>query len=259
MKRAAEEEEKAAEPAVKKQMQVASAAALKEELIASITDGGWRDALKGEFSKPYFDGICQSLFEQYSKGVEIFPPRSKIFNALNCTPLKDVRCVILGQDPYHDNGQAHGLCFSVQKGVSTPPSLRNIYIELTSDIPGFVTPSHGCLESWARNGVLLLNASLTVQAHKANSHKDIGWQKFTDEVIRVVNDRCQHVVFINWGLFAQKKCSHVDTKKHCALNAAHPSPLSVTKFRGCKVFSKCNDYLKTVGMKPIDWSLPKTI
>jgi len=259
MKRAAEEEERVAEPAVKKQKALSSAKELKDELVGSITDEGWREALKGEFSQPYFQRICDALFKEYASGAEIFPPRHQIFNALNFTPLKNVRCVIIGQDPYHDFGQAHGLCFSVVKGVAAPPSLKNIYTELASDIPGFQAPPHGCLEAWARNGVLLLNATLTVRAHTANSHKDVGWQQFTSAVIREVNRQCKHVVFINWGLFAQKKCKDVDAKKHCLLNAAHPSPLSVTKFRGCKVFSKANDYLKSVGLTPIDWTLPRSI
>ena len=164
--------------------------------------------------------------------------------------------MILGQDPYHDVGQAHGLCFSVAPGVRTPPSLVNIYKELATDVPKFKKPKHGCLISWARQGVLLLNATLTVDAHDANSHKDIGWQTFTDAIVQLVNRHCEHVVFILWGGFAQKKCAGINESKHRVLKAAHPSPLSAKKFYGCKVFSKANAFLKSVGKPEIDWNVP---
>jgi len=236
-----------------------SAADYKAQLLATLTDPEWKAALSAEFNKPYFDKICDALHQCEKAGKQVFPPKAQIFNAFNSTPLSKVKIVILGQDPYHDNGQAHGLCFSVQKGVRTPPSLVNIYKELTTDISGFKTPNHGYLDAWAQRGVLLLNAGLTVEAHKANSHKDFGWLTFTEAAIDVVNKKRENVVFINWGLFAQKKCKNVDKKKHCCLDAAHPSPLSVTKFLGCKVFSKANTYLKSVGKEEMDWSLPATI
>eukprot|EP01118_Nematostelium_gracile_P005977 TRINITY_DN1909_c0_g1_i1.p1 TRINITY_DN1909_c0_g1~~TRINITY_DN1909_c0_g1_i1.p1 ORF type:complete len:305 (+),score=81.29 TRINITY_DN1909_c0_g1_i1:43-915(+) len=228
-------------------------------LAAHLTDPKWYSLLKNEFKKPYFVKIENHLASEKEKDQQVFPPENEIFAALNLTPFDNVKCVILGQDPYHDDGQGHGVCFSVKKGVAIPPSLRNIYKELETDIEGFKAPNHGYLEKWAREGILLLNATLTVQAHKANSHAKIGWQIFTDMVISLINKHKKNVVFILWGGFAQKKAANIDKSKHCVIEAAHPSPLSVTKFRGCKVFSKTNAYLKSKGIPEIDWKLPKTI
>lgn len=207
--------------------------------------------------KPYFKALEDQLIKDYSADKPIFPPQPLIFNALNLTPLKKVKVVILGQDPYHDDGQAMGLSFSVPRGIKTPPSLKNIFTELERDpkIKDFVAPEHGCLEAWAQRGVLLLNATLTVEAHKANSHSKLGWQKFTDSVIKAVSDNCDHVVFILWGNFAHKKEKLVDTTKHAVIKTAHPSPLSVTKFKECCCFSNSDEALKKFGLQPIDWSL----
>jgi len=231
----------------------------KTSWLDNLTDPGWKKALTPEFEKIYFQNILSFLDSEKSAKKQIFPPEEEIFSAFNYTPLDKVKVVILGQDPYHDDDQAHGLCFSVKKGIKPPPSLKNIYKELVTDIPGFKAPSHGFLEKWAKEGVLLLNASLTVQAHKANSHSNCGWLTFTDSVIKVLNENTKGVVFILWGGFAQKKGKIIDTKKHQVIAAAHPSPLSVTKFLGCKVFSKTNAILKENGQKPIDWTLPQTI
>ena len=185
----------------------------------------------------------------------VYPPPESVFATFNLTPLRDVRVVILGQDPYHGAHQAHGLAFSVCRGVAVPPSLKNIYTELEQDVPGFKRPAHGNLEAWARRGVLLLNASLTVRAHEANSHEKWGWQTFTDAVVRTLNQRSEPLVFILWGGFAQKKGKMINRSKHHVIEAAHPSPLSVTKFRGCKCFSKANQALVKRGMDEVDWSL----
>ncbi|CAH1789128.1 unnamed protein product [Owenia fusiformis] len=215
----------------------------------------WLEVLSEEFTKPYFIQLEGKLASELSENITIFPPKEKIFNALNITPLNQVRLVLLGQDPYHDDGQAMGLSFSVPEGIKIPPSLRNIYKELSTDIPGFTTPQHGCLEAWARQGVLLLNATLTVEAHKANSHSKYGWQKFTDEIIRKVSEANQQVVFLLWGGFAHKKSVLIDESKHTVIKTAHPSPLSWTKFEGCKCFSKVNKALEKSGKDPIDWTL----
>ncbi|XP_062518064.1 uracil-DNA glycosylase-like [Corticium candelabrum] len=225
------------------------------KLASCLTDDAWHTKLQTEFSQPYFAEIEQFLAAEYAKGKEIFPPQDQIFNALNLTSFDKVKVVILGQDPYHDNGQAHGLSFSVPRGIKPPPSLKNIYKELEKDINGFVAPDHGCLEKWAQKGVLLLNATLTVEAHKANSHAKIGWQIFTDAIIRIINENCTGIVFILWGNFAQKKGKIIDTTKHKVINTAHPSPLSQTKFFNCKCFSAANDALKTFGKTPVDWKL----
>lgn len=226
-----------------------------ESLLCYLTEPSWKAALASEFSHPYFHKIVDLLHEEDAKGATVFPPWCEIFQAFNSTPPSMVKVVILGQDPYHDNNQAHGLCFSVRHGVKTPPSLVNIYTELASDIPGFTKPSHGNLQAWADRGVFLLNAGLTVRAHQANSHKDFGWQKFTDAAIAHLSQNCENLVFILWGGFAQKKAKLIDSSKHNVISAAHPSPLSVTKFRGCKVFSKANSFLKSKGIEPIDWQL----
>jgi len=226
-----------------------------EELFATLTSQSWRTALAAELPKPYMRTLADKVRAERSSQ-EVFPAADMTFASLNLVPLEDVRVVIIGQDPYHGDGQAHGLCFSVQDGVPTPPSLKNIYKELASDILGFVAPATGNLEAWAKQGVLLLNASLTVRAHSANSHAKFGWQTFTDAVVKAVNDRSENVVFILWGGFAQKKGKTIISRtRHCVLEAAHPSPLSVTKFRGCKVFSKTNAFLVQKGKAAIDWSL----
>lgn len=222
-------------------------------LLSLIVDRSWKRALDLELRKEYMHEIVVFLEQQKSKGCLVFPPRELIFNAFNLTPLNQVRVVLIGQDPYHGIGQAHGLCFSVNKGVKPPPSLINMYKELKTDIKSFMIPDHGCLVPWARQGVFMLNATLTVEAHKANSHSRIGWQKFTDEVIRIISRECKGVVFLLWGGFAHKKEALVDRKKHVVIKTAHPSPLSATRFFGCKCFSKTNEALSKLGRPPIDW------
>jgi len=250
------DEESNAEPVAKTS---ASELDVTGTIVGRLTDPGWKKALAAEFKKPYFSGIVKGLEADKKAGVQVMPPEEAIFAAFNLTPLEKTKIVIIGQDPYHDIGQAHGLCFSVQKGVNPPPSLKNIYKELTTDIKGFKTPSHGNLEKWAKDGILLLNATLTVQAHTPNSHKDLGWQTFTDAVIQVLNKERKGVVFILWGGFAIKKGKSIDRNKHKVITAAHPSPLSATKFFGCKVFSECNKLLKELGEEEFDWSLPEKI
>ncbi|KAL1522955.1 hypothetical protein AB1Y20_017919 [Prymnesium parvum] len=216
----------------------------------------WRHILRNELSKPYMRELDRKVGAERLKH-QVFPQPHEVFACLNFTPPEEVRVVILGQDPYHGPGQAHGFCFSVNRGVAIPPSLKNIYTELADDVPGFMKPSHGNLESWARQGVLLLNASLTVRKGEPNSHAAFGWQTFTDAVIKQINEQAQHVVFILWGGFAQKKGKMINRQRHKVLEAAHPSPLSVTKFRGCKVFSQANTYLKSKGRVEIDWRVPE--
>lgn len=222
-----------------------------------LKDEKWQKAVSAEFDKSYFNELETKLEQEYKAGKEIFPPKDLIFNAFHLTALDKVKVVILGQDPYHDNGQAMGLCFSVPKDIKTPPSLKNMYTELERDpqIAGFKAPDHGCLQKWAENGILLLNATLTVEAHQANSHAKFGWQKFTDAVIQAVSEQCSHVVFILWGGFAHKKEKLIDAKKHGIVKTAHPSPLSAGKFKNCGCFSSCNKLLKSFGVKPVDWSL----
>ena len=224
-------------------------------LLEGLTDASWREALSREFGKAYFTSLAAKVAAQRASH-RVFPPPEDVWTTFNLTPLESVRVVILGQDPYHGEHQAHGLCFSVRRGVAVPGSLRNIYKELAADVTGFKPPSHGNLEAWGRQGVLLLNASLTVRAKNANSHADYGWQTFTDAAIKVLNERTEGVVFILWGKFAQNKGKIISRSKHCVLEAAHPSPLSVTKFRGCKVFSKANDYLKKKDKAEVDWTVP---
>lgn len=213
----------------------------------------WRNALAAEFGKEYFTKLCNFVKEERSRKT-VYPPEKDVFTwTLQCN-IKQVKVVIIGQDPYHGPRQAHGLCFSVPPGVAIPPSLVNIYKELTNDIEDFQAPKHGYLMGWAKQGVLLLNACLTVVASQANSHKDKGWEKFTDAVIRWINSNLSSVVFLLWGSYAQKKGSFIDKKKHCVLKAVHPSPLSAHRgFLGCKHFSQANEYLKKNGKKPIDW------
>ena len=217
-------------------------------------EASWKQVLKEEFEQPYFPLLKQKILEEKRKGKRVFPPGNLIFNAFNLTPLNKVKVVIIGQDPYHGFGQAHGLCFSVQAGVELPPSLKNIFKELQSDI-GFKTPQHGSLEKWAIQGVLLLNASLTVNEGEANSHAQFGWAAFTDAVIRQVSAHCHGVVFLLWGKFAAQKELLIDSRKHYVLKAGHPSPLSVRLFLGCRHFSKANALLASQGKELIDWQL----
>lgn len=216
----------------------------------------WKTPLKPEFDGPYMKELKAFLLAEKAKGKRIFPKGSEYFRALDLTPLETVRVVILGQDPYHGEGQAHGLCFSVRPGIRTPPSLVNIYKELESDL-GIVPARHGFLEHWAKQGVLLLNSVLTVEMARAASHQGKGWERFTDAIVRAVNERVQPVVFLLWGSYAQKKAAFVDTKRHCVLKAAHPSPLSAHNgFFGCRHFSKANAFLEARGLAPVDWALP---
>jgi uracil-DNA glycosylase len=218
-------------------------------------EDSWKAVLKAEFTKPYFLQIVHHLKTERSAGKTIYPPGGLIFYAFNTTSFENVKVVILGQDPYHGPGQAHGLSFSVPKGIPPPPSLVNIFKELHSDI-GMPIPNHGNLTHWAEQGVLLLNASLTVRANEPMSHAKIGWAEFTDAVISKVSAQKEHVVFLLWGKFAQEKQPLVDETKHLVLKAAHPSPFSVEKgFYGCKHFSKANAWLMTNGLDPIDWML----
>lgn len=215
----------------------------------------WKEVLKPEFAKASFQQVVTFLKTEKMAGKTIYPPGSLIFNAFNVMPFDKVKVVILGQDPYHGKGQAHGLSFSVQKGVAPPPSLINIFKELQKDI-GLPIPAHGDLSHWAEQGVMLLNASLTVRAGEPMSHAKIGWADFTDSVIRKISDKKEHVVFLLWGKFAQEKQTLIDETKHLVLKAAHPSPFSADKgFFGCKHFSKANAYLVANGIDPIDWSL----
>ncbi|AOG01320.1 uracil-DNA glycosylase [Blastomonas sp. RAC04] len=215
----------------------------------------WRDALADEFAAPYMAELKAFLLERKAAGARIFPPGSQWFRALDLTPPDSVRVVILGQDPYHGPGQAHGLCFSVQPGVRPPPSLINIYKELERDL-AIMPPAHGFLEPWARQGVLLLNAVLTVEMGEAGSHQGRGWERFTDAVIARVNAQQQPVVFLLWGSHAQKKAGNVDAR-HLVLKAPHPSPLSAHRgFLGCGHFGKANAFLEAAGRNPIDWQLP---
>lgn len=216
----------------------------------------WQKKLGGQFALPYMTSLQEFLASERKAGKQIYPPENLVFNALNSTPFERVSVVILGQDPYHGSGQAHGLSFSVQPGVAIPPSLVNIYKELYSDV-GAVPPMHGCLTSWAEQGVLLLNAVLTVEQGNAGAHQGKGWEQFTDEVIRALNDQCENIVFILWGNYAQKKGAFIDQSKHCVLTSAHPSPLSAHRgFLGSKPFSQCNAYLKSKGLPEVNWSLP---
>ena len=216
----------------------------------------WKAPLAAEFSSPYMADLRAFLLEQKEAGRRIFPKGSEYFRALDLTPLADVRVVILGQDPYHGEGQAHGLCFSVQPGVRTPPSLVNIYKEMQEDL-GIPPARHGFLEHWAKQGVLLLNSVLTVEMGRAASHQGRGWERFTDAVIRAVNEQEKPVVFILWGSYAQKKAAFVDRDRHLVLRSAHPSPLSAHNgFLGSRPFSKANAFLEQRGRQPIDWQLP---
>jgi uracil-DNA glycosylase len=215
-------------------------------------EAGWKSVLIEEFDKEYFSNLAQFVKEEYQK-TTIYPPAGLIFNAFNLCPFSEVRTVIIGQDPYHGPGQAHGLCFSVRDGVGFPPSLINIFKEIELDL-GIGRPASGNLDRWARQGVLLLNATLTVRAHLAGSHQKKGWEQFTDSVISKLNREKSNLVFLLWGAYAQKKGENIDRKRHLVLESVHPSPLSASRgFFGNKHFSKCNNYLTENGKIPIDW------
>ncbi len=214
----------------------------------------WKEALKEEFDKPYFERLVEFLHSEKKEGRTIYPPGSLIFNAFNLTPFDKVKVVIIGQDPYHNPGQAHGLSFSVPHGVQTPPSLINIYKEIESDL-GIKINKDGSLEKWAEQGVFLLNAVLTVRASQPTSHSRAGWTEFTDAVIKTLSDKRSGLVFLLWGNFARSKKDLIDTSKHAVFEAAHPSPLARGAFFGCRHFSKANTYLINEGEQPIDWSL----
>lgn len=216
----------------------------------------WLAHLSLEFDLPYMQQLKQFLLQQKQAGKVIYPESKHIFNAFNSTPLDQVKVVILGQDPYHGPNQAHGLCFSVQPGIQTPPSLQNMYKEIQRDL-GLPIPNHGFLQSWAEQGVFLLNATLTVEQAKAGAHQGQGWEQFTDRAIQTVNEQREGVVFLLWGSYAQKKGQLIDGRKHLILRAPHPSPLSAYRgFMGCGHFSKVNEYLEAKGQAPIDWRLP---
>ena len=223
-----------------------------EQMSAIAND--WLPVLQPEFNKEYYRNLYQKIKEEYNAR-QIFPASEDIFNALHLTPLNQVKVVILGQDPYHEIGQAHGLCFSVKKGVDIPPSLVNIYKELHDDL-GCTIPEHGYLVKWAEQGVLLLNTVLTVRAHQANSHKGLGWEQFTDAILAAVNRQDRPVVYLLWGAPAQRKKVMLTNPKHLVLEAPHPSPLSAYRgFFGCRHFSKTNEFLKANGCEPIDWQI----
>lgn len=214
----------------------------------------WKEQLIGEFQLPYMQSLKTFLQSQLQLNKRIYPPLNECFSAFFATPFDKVKVVILGQDPYHGLGQAHGLCFSVRPNVRIPPSLENIFKEIKRDL-GITPPSHGCLNDWAKQGVLLLNATLTVEAGKAGSHQNKGWETFTDRVIRVLNDKREHLVFMLWGRYAQNKGYFIDQTKHLVLKAAHPSPFSASGFFGCSHFSKANAYLEKHGHSSIDWCI----
>ncbi|XP_073438700.1 uracil-DNA glycosylase isoform X1 [Dendrobates tinctorius] len=232
------------------------AAALQKLAARHVPEGfgdSWRQELLVEFTKPYFTKLTSFVSEE-RKRCTVYPPPHQVFTWTQMCDITDVKVVILGQDPYHGPNQAHGLCFSVQKPVSPPPSLENMYKELQTDIEGFVHPGHGDLTGWAKQGVLLLNAVLTVRAHNANSHKDRGWEQFTDSVVSWLNKNLDGLVFMLWGAYAQKKGISIDRKRHLVLQTVHPSPLSAHRgFFGCRHFSKTNSYLEDLGKKAIDW------
>lgn len=218
-------------------------------------EDSWLNILQPEFEKPYFKQLKSFLIEEKEK-YTIYPPGSLIFNALNLTPFNKVKVVIIGQDPYHGPGQAHGLCFSVQTGIKQPPSLVNIYKEISADLGIAMSAENGNLEDWAKQGVLLLNATLTVRARQAGSHQGKGWEQFTDKIISELAQRREGLVFLLWGRFAQNKASLVDVSRHHVLKAAHPSPFSAYNgFMGCKHFSQTNQYLKSIGEEEIDWQI----
>lgn len=222
--------------------------------MGEIFNNGWHELLLPEMEKPYYKNLRQFLIEEYKTNT-VYPDMYSIFNALHYTDYDDVKAVILGQDPYHGPNQAHGLSFSVRRGVPAPPSLVNIYKEMKDDL-GLPIPSHGCLEKWAKQGVLLLNTVLTVRAGEANSHRDMGWEEFTDHIIKILNERDRPMVFILWGAPAIRKESMIDQTKHLVVKSPHPSPLSAYRgFFGSKPFSRTNQFLVKNGIDPIDWRL----
>lgn len=224
--------------------------------MAATFEPGWQAVLGQELEKDYMQSLRNFLKQEKESGQVVYPKSSDVFNAFRHTPFDKVKVVLLGQDPYHGPGQAHGLSFSVQKGVAIPPSLRNMYKELAADIPGFKIPAHGDLTAWADQGVLLLNATLTVRAHQAGSHQRKGWEFFTNHVISELSAKKQGLVFLLWGRFAQNKAQLIDGTKHNLLKAAHPSPLSAHNgFLGCRHFSKTNDILLAQGQSAIDWQI----
>jgi uracil-DNA glycosylase len=221
--------------------------------MATTTD--WNPVLRGEFDKPYWASLMSFVAAERAAH-EVYPPHDEVFAALHLTPLADVKVLILGQDPYHGPGQAHGLCFSVRPGVQVPPSLQNIHKELHDDV-GVPIPDHGNLEAWARQGVLLLNTTLTVRARQAGSHQKQGWETFTDEVIHAVNAKSERVVFVLWGAAARKKRAFIDRDRHAVIESPHPSPLSAHRgFFGTRPFSRANDALVAAGRTPVDWTIP---
>ena len=227
------------------------------EVLASQLrpDRGWKERLSEEFRQPYMQGLAEFLAAEEQAGKVLFPASQHCFNALNSTPLENVRVVILGQDPYHGPGQAHGLCFSVRPNVAIPPSLVNIFKEIQDDL-GIAPPDHGCLQPWAEQGVLLLNSVLTVVQGQAGAHQGKGWETFTDKVIETINREREGVVFLLWGSYAKKKGQHIDRTKHLVLDGPHPSPLSAYRgFFGCKHFSKVNDWLQQQGKPTVNWAL----
>ena len=229
----------------------------KNEMRKVQLNESWLNRLDDQFEQEYMHKLRNFLLTRKEHQAVIYPPGAQIFNALNSTPFDQVRVVILGQDPYHGPGQAHGLCFSVQPGVRIPPSLANIYREIQSDL-GITPPHHGYLQSWAKQGVLLLNAVLTVERGQAGSHQGKGWETFTDAIVQLLNDEREGLVFMLWGSYAMKKGAVIDRRKHQVLKAPHPSPLSAHRgFLGCRHFSSANDYLQQNGQLPIDWSVPE--
>ncbi len=223
--------------------------------VSPQIEASWKAALSEQFAQPYFAELKQFIVQEITEKQVIYPPPGQIFHAFDTCPFDQVKVVILGQDPYHGTGQAHGLCFSVNKGVRIPPSLQNIYKELHTDL-GLAIPTHGNLEKWTKQGVLLLNAVLTVRAGNAASHAGKGWERFTDAVIKELSDKREGIVFLLWGRYAQQKGAIIDCSKHLVLEAAHPSPFSAHNgFLGCRHFSKANDYLTQHGKSPIDWMI----
>lgn len=227
---------------------------LTKEYWESMLSGTWKEILSSEFEKEYFKKLNLFLEDEYNN-YEVFPKRERIFEAFNLTPFEDVKVVIIGQDPYHGDGQAHGLAFSVMPGIKTPPSLKNIYKELNSEY-GCYIPDNGYLVKWAKQGVLMLNTSLTVRAHEANSHSKKGWEKFTDAAIKAISERRESVVFVLWGNNAKKKVKLIDSDKHMVIEGVHPSPLSASRgFFGCNHFRMINEFLQEKGYSEIDWQI----
>lgn len=225
--------------------------------MSAALEPSWLNVLGQEFEKPYMKTLKSFLLEEKQKGFSVYPKGTDIFNAFNHTPFEQVKVIILGQDPYHGTNQAHGLSFSVQKGMVVPPSLKNMYKELANEFADFKLPNHGNLTAWADQGVLLLNATLTVRAHEAGSHQNKGWETFTDKVISELSVQRSGLVFLLWGRYAQQKESLIDTQKHHVLKAAHPSPFSAYNgFFGSGHFSKANEFLKEQGLEAINWQIP---